>query len=268
MEKTKTKVVKKPQVKEVAVKPTVAKPKKDIWELKDRIYRLLGRRKPVVRIVRTRNLYWFDEKVGYERELKYCENQKTCFVDEMKGPQRLGQIVFRDGVFFVPRNKVTLQKLLSIYHPDLNNLYYEVDSEKEAEDDLGIFEIEMDALKAAMNMEIEHAEAVLRTELGNKVSEMKSKELKRDLYIFAKQNPKLFLELANDENIEIRNKGIRAVEANIIRLSDDNRSFTWVSNDRKLFEVPFDENPYSALAQWFKTDDGIQVYKSVEKQLK
>ena len=126
----------------------------------------------------------------------------------------------------------------------------------------------MDALKAAMNMEIEHAEAVLRTELGNKVSEMNSKELKRDLYIFAKQNPKLFLELANDENIEIRNKGIRAVEANIIRLSDDNRSFTWVSNDRKLFEVPFDENPYSALAQWFKTDDGIQVYKSVEKQLK
>ena len=81
MEKTKTKVVKKPQVKEVTVKPTVAKPKKDIWELKDRIYRLLGRRKPVVRIVRTRNLYWFDEKVGYERELKYCENQKTCFVD-------------------------------------------------------------------------------------------------------------------------------------------------------------------------------------------
>ena len=114
----------------------------------------------------------------------------------------------------------------------------------------------------------DRAEAILRTELGNKVSEMKSKELKRDLYIFAKQQPQLFLELANDENIEIRNKGIKAVEANIIKLAEDNRSFIWVSNNRKLFDIPFDENPYSALAQWFKTDDGVEIYKSVEKQLK
>ena len=147
-------------------------------------------------------------------------------------------------------------------------MYYEVDAEKEAESDLDIFEIEIDAMQAAMGMEIEQAEAILRTELGNKVSEMKSKELKRDLYIFAKQQPQLFLELANDENIEIRNKGIKAVEANIIKLAEDNRSFIWVSNNRKLFDIPFDENPYSALAQWFKTDDGVEVYKSVEKQLK
>ena len=32
--------------------------------------------------------------------------------------------------------------------------------------------------------------------------------------------------------------------------------------------VPFDENPYSALAAWFKTDEGVEVYKSIEKKLK
>ena len=238
------------------------------WELKDRIYRLLSKRKPVVRILKARNIYYFDEEKGYEREMKYCENQKTVFVEDMMGPQRLGQIVFRDGTLVVPKNKTTLQKLLSIYHPDLNKLYYEVDNEKQAESELDVFEMEMDALQAAMDMEVEQAEAVLRTELGNKVSEMKSKELKRDLYIFAKQNPQLFLELANDDNLEVRNKGIKAVEANIITLSEDQRTFKWTSTGRKLIEVPFDENPYSALAAWFKTDDGIDVYKSVEKQLK
>ena len=238
------------------------------WELKDRVYRLLSKRKPVVRILKARNIYYFDEEKGYEREMKYCENQKTVFVEDMMGPQRLGQIVFRDGTLVVPKNKTTLQKLLSIYHPDLNKLYFEVDNEKQAESELDVFEIEMDALQAAMNMEVEQAEAVLRTELGNKVSEMKSKELKRDLYIFAKQNPQLFLELANDDNLEVRNKGIKAVEANIITLSEDQRTFKWTSTGRKLIEVPFDENPYSALAAWFKTDDGIDVYKSVEKQLK
>ena len=108
----------------------------------------------------------------------------------------------------------------------------------------------------------------MRTELGNTVSKMASKELKRDLLLFARNNPILFLELANDENINIRNVGIKAVEEGIIVLSNDQRTFKWATNDRKLITVPFDENPYSALAAYFKTDDGIEVYQSIEKRLK
>ena len=32
--------------------------------------------------------------------------------------------------------------------------------------------------------------------------------------------------------------------------------------------VPLDQNPYSALAAWFKTDEGGDVYSQVEKRLK
>ena len=32
--------------------------------------------------------------------------------------------------------------------------------------------------------------------------------------------------------------------------------------------VPFDEHPYSALAAFFKTDDGMEVYKNLVKKLK
>ena len=32
--------------------------------------------------------------------------------------------------------------------------------------------------------------------------------------------------------------------------------------------VPFDENPYSALAAWFKTDEGVEVLQSIQKKLK
>ena len=62
---------------------------------------------------------------GYERELKYCKNQRTVFVDEMKGDQRLEHIIFRNGALFVPKNEQMLQKLLSLYHPDKDKLYYE-----------------------------------------------------------------------------------------------------------------------------------------------
>jgi hypothetical protein len=97
---------------------------------------------------------------------------------------------------------------------------------------------------------------------------MTSKELKRDCLLFARRNPSLFLELANDENINIRNVGIKATEQGIIKLSNDQRTFMWGSTDRKLIKVPFDENPYSALAAYFKTDDGIEVFQNIEKKLK
>jgi len=117
-------------------------------------------------------------------------------------------------------------------------------------------------------MDIDQAEAIMRVEIGSKVSTMSSKELKRDLLLFAKKNPYLFMELANDDNVHLRNVAIRATELNILRLSPDQRSFHWGSNDRKLMNVPFDENPYSAMAAWFKTDEGVEVYRSIEKNLK
>ena len=65
----------------------------------------------------------------------------------------------------------------------------------------------------------------------------------------------------------LRNFGIRAVEGGLLSLSQDQRSFSWTKTKRKLFTIPFDENPYSALAAWFKTDEGVEVYKTIDKKL-
>jgi hypothetical protein len=251
-------------------KPIIEKPKtkKDVWEIKDRVYYLKGGKKPISRMIKSANIYWFDEEKGYERELKYCENQKTSFVDDMKGDQRLSHIIFRNGTLFVEKQKTVLQKLLSMYHPNKDSLYYEFQPVQEAEDEIEWLELEADAILAARDMDIDMAEAVMRVELGSKVSEMSSKELKRDLLLFAKRNPNLLLELINDDNVQLRNFGIKATEFGIIKLSSDQRNFLWGSNDRKLMTVPFDEHPYSALAAWFKTDEGMEIYSNIEKQLK
>ena len=242
-------------------------PKRPEWEIKDRIYYLKGRKKPLSKIIKSSNLYYFDKDKGYEREIKYCENQRTPFVDEMKGDQRLSHIIFRSGSLFVPKEKTVLQKFLSLYHPHKENIFYEHKPVQIAEDQLDWLEFEVQALMIAKDMDIDMAEAIMRVEKGSKVADLSSKELKRDLLLFAKKNPKLFLELTTDDNVQLRNFGIKAVEANIIKLSGDQRHFTWVSNDRKIMTVPFDEHPYSALAAWFKTDEGMEIYSNIEKRL-
>ena len=97
-----------PEVKEVVVENTVAEapvvkaePKvkeeshpEDGWEIKDRLYFLRNNRTPLTYLIRGSNIFYFDEKLGHERELKYTSNQRTPFVDEMKGEQRLEHINF------------------------------------------------------------------------------------------------------------------------------------------------------------------------------
>ena len=250
--------------------PKVEVPKEPVepkWEVKDRVYYLNGRRKPLSRMIKSSGIYWFDEEKGYERELKYCQNQRTPFVDEMKGDQRMSHIVFRNGALFVEKEKTVLQKMLSLYHPHKDKLYYEHKPQVIAENELDWLEFEIEALSLAKNLDIDMAEAIMRVEVGSNVSKMSSKELRRDLLLFARNNPKLFLELATDDNVQLRNFGIRAAEAGIIKLSSDQRHFSWGSTDRKLMTVPFDEHPYTALAHWFKTDEGMEVYTNIEKRL-
>tara|TARA_A100000172_G_scaffold66339_1_gene45913 strand:- start:249 stop:1073 length:825 start_codon:yes stop_codon:yes gene_type:complete len=270
--KQKTKEVEVPVVEIPVVetpKPTIKKSShpEDNWVVKDRMYYLTGNKSPLSYLIRGSAIYYWDEELGYERELKYTSNQKTVFVDEMKGEQRLEHIIFKNGSLFVPKNKTILQKLLSLYHPHRDKLFVEHKPVKIAENQLEDLEIEIEALNEAKNLDIDMAEAVMRVEVGSKVSEMSSKEIKRDLLLYAKRNPELFLELVKDENVMLRNFGIKATEMNILKLSQDQRSFMWASTDRKLMTVPFEEHPYSALAAWFKTDEGMEIYANIEKQL-
>jgi hypothetical protein len=251
------------------VKPT--EPVEPEWEIKDRIYYLSGTSTPLTLTIpckhtRKHALLYFDEKTGKQKELRYATNHDSPFKEEQDGEATMGHIMFRNGDLRVPKEQQNLQKLLSLYHPAKNRIYEEYDPVEEAYDDLELLDLQTDAAVFAREMDIDQAEAILRVELGSAVSELSSKEIKRDLRLFANRNPELFLDLAQDDNVELRNTAIKATEAGLITLSQDQRTFSWTSNGRKLMSVPFDENPYSAMAAYFKTDEGMEVFRSIEKK--
>ena len=241
------------------------------WEIKDRTYVLSGNKSPLTWTIQTRHtarkpLLWFDEDKGVNREIRYATNQNSLFVDEQDGLSTLAHVMFSDGVLHVARQKQQLQKLLSIFHPKAGTLWTEVDTAAEAIDEVATIEQELEALNLVQQLDIDELEAIMRSEIGSSVNKLSSKELKRDAYAFAKSNPKLFVELSQDEDIKLRNLANRAVESGLLKLTNDNTVFKF-PNGKKVLTVPFDQQPYGALAQYFKTDDGIALMKSLAKKL-
>ena len=242
------------------------------WEIKDRTYMLTGGRSPLTWTIQSKHtrkkpLLYFDEEKKTNRELRYATNQSSIFVDEQDGYATLGHIFFSDGALVVKRSEQALQKLLSIYHPQAGTTWEELDNEKEALDELAVIETEIEAMNLVHNLKIEDLEAIMRAEIGQGVVELSSKELRRDAFVLAKKEPQLFIDLANDEDLKFRNIANRSVEAGIVKLTDENTVFKWAANSKKIMTVPFDQHPYHAFAQFFKTDEGIQVLKSITAKL-
>lgn len=252
----------------MAKKTTATQPK---WDVKDRIYILNKSRTPVNYILRSRHhlnkpLQYFDGTIT--RSLRFASNQISVFEDEQHGDVTLPAIIFRDGKLVVPKEQVLLQQFLSIYHPDLNKEYEEFDPNKLAEAEIASEEEKLDAQNLVREMDIEDLEAIARVALDGSISDMTSKELRRDMLVYARKNPADVMDLAQDENIKLRNLAVRAVEMGVIFIKDDNRTVCWNNKTKdKIVTVPYGENVYSALAAYFKTDDGLDVLQGITNKL-
>ena len=242
------------------------------WESKDRTYVLSGA-SPLTWTIQTKHtrkkpLLYFDEIAGYNREIRYATNQRSIFVDEQDGYATLGHVLFENGTLYVPRAQEPLQKLLSLYHPQAEQQWKELKPEKAVEDAVEVAELTLDALNLVGELKEEELIGILRTEHGSAVTGWSPTQVKRMGFAMANGNPKLFMDLAKDEDVQLRNFANLAAELGIVKLANNNTQFVWAKNGAKIFTIPFDENPYVAFAQFFKTDAGADVYKSIEKKLK
>lgn len=241
-------------------------------EQKSRIFILKSSRTPIrymlsVKHTASKPLTYFDGQMN--RALRWATNQVTPFVDEQDGIATIEPVVFENGKLMVPDWNVNLQKFLMI-HPGFNKVFYEFDKEKNASEDLSTITTSLDAQIACKELAIEDLEAIARVALPKSamVSNMTSSELRRDMLIWARNNPSAFMDLLDDENLKLRNIAVRAVEMGVLHIKDDNRTVVWGDDKRqKVVVVPFGENVYSGLALFFKTDEGLDVLQKITNKL-
>ena len=145
-------------------------------------------------------LLYFDPKTNTNRALRYAANQKTPFEDEQDCNVILEPIVFEDGFLSVPDTNPVLQEFLYL-HPQRDVVFEEIDDEKDAQEEVEDLNVEVDALIQARELSISQLEMVSRVLFGTDPDTVSTSELKRDILVYARNQPYNFLEVLSDPEL-------------------------------------------------------------------
>jgi len=239
----------------------------------DRIYKLKGEVAPLSYTLPSRNtrrypLLWFDEQNNVNRPLRYAINQKTAFEDEQDGNAIVEPVIFENGFLSVPKTNPVLQEFL-YYHPLNGRTFVEVDNEKDAAKEVENLSAEVDALIQARQLTVEQLETVSRVLFGKDPSRFTTAELKRDVLVFAKKDPKGFLNVLEDPMLKLQANVHLFFENKLLAFRNGQKEvwFNTGSNKKKMVTVPYGQDPYFTVAEFLRSDEGIDALKMLESNL-
>lgn len=211
---------------------------------------------------------WFDEKNNVNRALRYASNQKSPFEDEQDGNPILEPIVFEDGMLQVPKNNPVLQAFLH-YHPQNGTVFVEVDKEKDAQEEVELLDLEDEASHAAKELSIDQVETLIRVIFGKDPNLFTSAEIKRDIRLYAKREPREFLNYLNDPELNFRGTVRTFFDMGYLALRNNDKEiwFNTKTNKKKMMSIPFGDEPLDAACHFLKSDDGLDALKMLESLL-
>ena len=152
-------------------------------------------------------------------------------------------------------------------HPGNGRTFVEVDKNKDAQNKVDALNEEVDALIEARQLSIDQVVNMSRVLFNKNVSKMTTAELKRDLLVFAKNNPKDFLLLLKDPMLQLNATVQSFFDSNLLTLRNGDKEiwFNTPSNKKKMTNVPFGEDPLHIAVSFFQSDDGVDLLKHLKK---
>jgi hypothetical protein len=148
-------------------------------------------------------------------------------------------------------------------------IFVEVDKEKDAHQEVEDLNVEVDALVEARQLSLDQIELLTRVMFGKDPSTVSTAELRRDILVFAKNEPREFLSILNDPELKYQAK-IRMFFENkllVLRNGDKEIWYNTSTNKKKMMSVPFGEDPYTVAGHFLKSDEGLDSLKMLETSL-
>lgn len=220
----------------------------------------------IVYMIPQKGVTVYDAENDTVREMRYCPNEPSIWVDEQSENAKREAIVFRNGKLIVPREKPNLRKFLDVHPQNIANggqLFKQMDEAKDAETKLNE---EMNQFEAVSMIKNSDLDDLLAVALFFKVNiDRKTSEIKYDLLQIAKKTPSKFIQAFDDPSVKMKALVRQAKEYQIINVAKD--SVRWFDSNSMIVSVPHGQDPEDIMVRFCLTEKGSSVVADIEKQL-
>ena len=218
-------------------------------------------------VMQQRGTTIFDKEAGNIREIRYCPNEPSIFRDEQSEMAKREPIIFRDGVIFVRPEQPNLAAFLEAHPDNVANggkKFYRVDSEKKAKVDINEDFLIADAIAMVRDKDLDSLLSIAMVRNIN--IDRPVAEIKHDLLIYAKKNPKAFIESFDDPIIEMKAKMRTAQKYQVISLSS--KSVNWFDTGKLILSIPEGKDPMDVFVRYCMTEAAVPLVEEIEKQIR
>ena len=208
----------------------------------------------------------YDAKSDTVRQIRYCENEPSIYVDEQSANAKRSHIVFKEGLLTVPPSKPNLQNYLALHPDNAKNggkLFTIINNELKAEVELDREFILLDAISIVRDKSIDELLPICMY-LNIDVNQ-RNNEIRRELLLEAKGNPKNFLELMDNPYVRTMSAVKQAVDFNILKSKED--GMYWMDSGRLITATPVGQDSVTVMSRFCMTEKGASVYDDIVARL-
>ena len=204
----------------------------------------------------------YDEANDTVREIRYCPNEPSIYVDEQSENAVKQSVAFRDGRLFVPKEKPNLRKFLEI-HPQNGPVFKEVNKRRDAEQELQKEFLLTDAIAKVRDTDINDLLPVA-IYFGVNINAPVS-EIRYNLLNIAKRKTQDFLQSFDSPQVMARSTVQQAKEYQIINVKSN--GVFWFDSNNLIVSVPVGQEPIDVMTRFCLTEKGASVLSNLEERL-
>ena len=208
----------------------------------------------------------YDKETDSVREIRYCERENSIYRDEQHENSVKTPIVFRMGRLFVPKTQPNLMNFLLAHPSNKANggtVFEIVDTVKKKEANIDQEFLINDAINLLRNKDLDDLLAVALA--YNIDVDRPTSEIKHDLLIKAKANPKAFINSFDNPVVSMKSMVKQAASYQIISMKSD--GVKWFDTNKLIISVPAGQDPTDVFVRYCMTEAAAPVVAEIERQL-
>ena len=208
----------------------------------------------------------YDKENDTVREIRYCPNEPSIFVDEQSENAVKQSVIFERGRLFIPREKPNLKKFIELHPGNKENggsIFKIVDKKKSAKEELEKEFLVSDAVSIVRDRDINDLLAIALY-YGVNINAATS-EIRYNLLRIAKSKPKEFLQSLDSPEVTCRSTIKQASDYQIISLKTN--GVYWFDANSLIVSVPVGQDPTATMVRFCLTEKGASTLSLIEERL-